>query len=683
MKPHRHLTLFLLALLLAALTAGAQQLRIISIQKGLEPMYKSLERLDNNGQICPLVKYQFPREGLVFEGPVVGNVQFRDGEYWVYYEPGTKMVRVKGSGYYATEVVNLQPMLGGEALESNRIYIARLEASDGAETKTEIQTHNYLILATDPAVEGATVTLDGRTYFTDASGAMQAYLPLGSYPYRIAAEGFEEAAGSATVSAGDTPSELRVSLLSVMGRMKVTSPTAAVEVYVNNARKGTAPLELVLAEGTYRVELRKAGHRPLSRDVSIIRGQTSAADFAPLEALTGSLNVAYTPTYATVTIDGREAGKSPRIFRDLPVGTHSVAISYPGFASRTHTVTISEGATAELSGSLEKVAVAAAPAPAAGQWRTTARNLDLAVSRDGRNYFFSESEWAGLPSSEKNAFRKLGIVIDKDGQRFMWSLTDDAVGINWDDAMSRFGDRLPSKRQGEALASQHKAVNKAILAYGGDFQGVYWTKDEKNSSYAWGVSMNYGYVSTYNKHNASKVRAVAPVPGGAMATSAPTAGQWRTTARNLDLAVSRDGRTYFLSESEWAALSSSEKNAFRKLGIVIDNKGQRFMWSLSDDAKGINWHDAMSRFGDRLPSKAQGEALASQHEAVNKAILAYGGTSMIERKDGYAPWYWTKEEKDSSNAWSVYMKFGGVPYSSKYSTYRVRAVVPVPEADAK
>ena len=516
---------FAIVLLLSGLAARGQQLRVASMKPGLEPMYSSMERRDNNGEICALVKFQFPRPGLEFEGHIVGEVSYRKGEYWVYFIPGAKLVRVKGDGYYATDVVDIRPLLNGGVLEGNRVYIGRIEADGGVEEKPALQTHNYLIVATVPAVAGATVTLDGRTFFTDASGAMQVYLPLGSYPYRIAAGGYEEVAGTAIVTPGDAPAELRVGLRSIMGRMMVNSPTEGAEVYVNNIPQGRVPLELALAEGTYRVELRKDGFRAASRDVEVGREKVSKTDFPALEALTGAINVAYAPTYATVTIDGRAAGKSPRIFRDIPVGRHTVTVSYPGFSSRTHLVTVYEGATAELSGSLEKAsasapasaaAPASAPAPDADKWRTVGRNLDLAVSRDGRNYFFSEDEWGKFSKKEADAFRKLGIVIDNDGQRFMWSLTDNAKKMNWHKAVKRFGDRLPSKRQCEAMASQYTDVYRAIVSYGGDDPAWgYWTRDEKDAAYAWYFDMYYGsfgYLDKSGANGSSRVRTVSPVP---------------------------------------------------------------------------------------------------------------------------------------------------------------------------
>ena len=475
------------------------------------------------------------------------------------------------------------------------------------------------------------------------------------------------------MSGGDEPTEVRVALRSIMGRLKVTCTTAGAEVSVNNSPRGVAPLELPLAEGIYRVELRKAGHKGASRDVTVSRGQTSIAEFEALEALTGSLNVAYSPTYATVTIDGREAGKTPRVFRNIPAGTHRVTISHPGYLTESRDVSIAEGETSELKGSLKKE----------GAWRTEGRNLDLAVKRDGRSYFFSTEEWGRLSEADKSAFRKLGIVIDRGGERFLWGLKDEARNINWYDAKKRFGERLPSKGQGEALSIQNKDVNNAILAYGGDdtFRDdgnhtlYYLTKDEYSASQVWeipmrvngntGLTANMGWFGKGDGGDSVRVRLVSAVPK-------KISDVWRTEGRNLDLAVIRDGRYYFFSTEEWGRLSEAYKSAFRKLGIVIDRGGERFLWGLKDEARNIDRDSAMERYGGRLPSRGMAEALTKQAEAVKEAIRAYGGE---EPKSGY----WTRDEhRAGSTSWLYFLSNGLLTSNYNASRYCVRTFSLVP-----
>ncbi len=145
----------------------------------------------------------------------------------------------------------------------------------------------------------------------------------------------------------------------------------------------------------------------------------------------------------------------------------------------------------------------------------TPHNLDLAIRREGRTLYLNQSNWR---SRIRPGDEKLGVVIIKNGERFILALEDEAGGafMDWHEAMRRFGNRLPTKGQGEAWLSQADAVADAGEAYGGSFpsNSLYWTRTEYENvpSYAWYVDMRYGGVSLNGKPNPIRVRAVAPVP---------------------------------------------------------------------------------------------------------------------------------------------------------------------------
>ncbi len=147
------------------------------------------------------------------------------------------------------------------------------------------------------------------------------------------------------------------------------------------------------------------------------------------------------------------------------------------------------------------------------------------------------------------------------------------------------------------------------------------------------------------------------------------------TPHNLDLAIRREGRTLYLNQSNWR---SRIRPGDEKLGVVIIKNGERFILALEDEAGGafMDWHEAMRRFGNRLPTKGQGEAWLSQEDAVADAGEAYGGFPSDS-------WYWTRteHENDPSAAWSVTMNLG-VDNTLKTYASRVRAVAPVPVSSA-
>lgn len=130
-------------------------------------------------------------------------------------------------------------------------------------------------------------------------------------------------------------------------------------------------------------------------------------------------------------------------------------------------------------------------------YRTTPRNLDLQVTFNGEKYYFSQSEWAYLSSSDKSRFNKQGVVIDYNGQQFIVKLnverhgdgykSDDPTWFTWEEAKQWVnnmsgGWRLPTYDEGKAITPQYEAVSSAIRAFGGDDEAFeYWTSTEVHS----------------------------------------------------------------------------------------------------------------------------------------------------------------------------------------------------------
>lgn len=150
---------------------------------------------------------------------------------------------------------------------------------------------------------------------------------------------------------------------------------------------------------------------------------------------------------------------------------------------------------------------------------STPENLDLeAWLPDGRIVYFNQAEWSNLLPEDQSGLVKNGVVIIKDGERFVLSL-DCTEGMIWDEAMRRYGNQLPTMEQGEAMASQYENVYAAIRAYGGYLpeEGAwYWTKVENMTSYAYFVTLFDGDVYYSHKTDTNRVRPVARVAEAAI-----------------------------------------------------------------------------------------------------------------------------------------------------------------------
>jgi len=86
----------------------------------METMTQPMQRTDNNGEICALVKVIIPNAQATFEGSLIGNCDYKTSEYWCYLSPGSKQLKIK---YPNCEplMVNFDSFIGS-GVKSKQIY---------------------------------------------------------------------------------------------------------------------------------------------------------------------------------------------------------------------------------------------------------------------------------------------------------------------------------------------------------------------------------------------------------------------------------------------------------------------------------------------------------------------------------------------------------------------------------
>ena len=122
------------------------------------------------------------------------------------------------------------------------------------------------------------------------------------------------------------------------GRLVVLSRPAGAEVWVDGTRRsGVTPAVLPgLRVGEHLVELRKEGYRYLGA-VWIQAGQTSKIS-AILKPARGNLEVLSAPPGATIFLDGRQVGRTPKMFMEVAAGLHVIELRKPGYLDARGTV---------------------------------------------------------------------------------------------------------------------------------------------------------------------------------------------------------------------------------------------------------------------------------------------------------------------------------------------------------
>ena len=328
-------------------TAMAQELMVKSFVLAPTDITAQTEgRKDLNGDACALVKISFVGDVADVEGNVIKPLVRRNNETWAFMTQESRQMKVVTKDYLPLMVTFGD--YGIEKLQSNRTYVLTLTKPSGAQEPVDAGG-NFYAISVQP--KDAKVTIDGVLQASSSDGEYSAMLAYGSHTYKVEAGGYISKSGSFTIGKGDmTP--ISVSLVSALATLNVNCPTPAVSLYVDKKSVGSLPWSGNLKEGMHLLEVRKDGYRSQQKTIQLAQQQKLDVAFDALSAIQGNLSVNFKPFGSDVYVDGVKVGQSPRVFNGVLVGNHNVEIRKSGYATFRQTITISEGQTASISGSL-------------------------------------------------------------------------------------------------------------------------------------------------------------------------------------------------------------------------------------------------------------------------------------------------------------------------------------------
>ncbi len=367
-------------------------------------------RQDINGNDCALIKVQLAASGAEFGGNVVGNVSYNKSEYLVYMSEGSKRLNVKLEGYLPLEACFEE--YGIKALEGKTTYVMTISGASVARQieAPKIKT-GWIILESDPSgasvyinnefvgntplnnykqsygtyqyrlespnyhpatgtielnagrfeqsialkpafgsisvksnVAGAKILLDGKPTGKN-SPATLTEIPSGSHSITLQLDKYAPKQQNVVVEDGQT-ADVFMSLDARFARITINSINGA-EIYSNGKLMGKGFISEDMMEGYYDIEVRLAHYKSVTKQIQVIAGQSQDITLNPIQKY-GSLDIVSTPHNATITIDGKEVGKSPLTINNLLEGEHNVQLSLEKYKIETKKVVIYENQTMPL-----------------------------------------------------------------------------------------------------------------------------------------------------------------------------------------------------------------------------------------------------------------------------------------------------------------------------------------------
>ena len=339
--------------LFCALAVRSQNVSVASFKMDENDITANMEGTmvyDQNGEKCALIRIQTTQTGFTFDVGALGvrDVVQKTGEIWLYVPYGVRRVTMRHQQLGTMEYAF--PM----SIEKARTYVMQLTTGEVQTIVKNAVTSQYVLFHLTPS--NAVVELDGKMLET-IDGTASEYLPFGKYNYRVQAPRHAPSVGIVTVNDSKNKHVVKVNLTPQFANVTFSVADNA-EIWINEQRRGTGVCTIELGFGTYQVECRREGHRPSLQEVVV--NKETALNPVNLKAPTpiyGSVHINSKPADAEVWIDGKQAGTTPMFLSECLIGKHQVTFKKSSYKERTLTFDLTEGQTATIMESLEKMVV--------------------------------------------------------------------------------------------------------------------------------------------------------------------------------------------------------------------------------------------------------------------------------------------------------------------------------------
>lgn len=281
-----------------------------------------------DGMPCGLVKLKSTIPDLCFDGQIVGDVDNKTNEYYIFMERGTTHLVVSRPNVLPV-VINF-PDYGIESIVSKATYSVQVK-----DVKLNPKTNTVSI---DVKPRFASIFIDDIPIATKNSndGRYQILLPKGSHVCRFEAEGYSPYVQG--INTGKENIVLSVELESQLSDLDVLCQTSSAFIYINDSLIGKEAWKGKLPSGSYKIDIRKEGYDSYSQNVILGKKETRSIIIPGLSRKKGKLMVETTPIkFCHASVDGFKIDKFPI---DIEVGEHLLLLHAYGCDTIRSNITI-------------------------------------------------------------------------------------------------------------------------------------------------------------------------------------------------------------------------------------------------------------------------------------------------------------------------------------------------------
>ena len=315
---HTHRLAAILFFLLAVVAESQSQSISVSrfrlLENDLTALNHETQRLDQNGEVCAVIKVVTPVDGFYFDGGslgIVANVPHA-GECWLYVPHHSQKITISHRNFAV-----LRDYYYDVPIESGRTYEMLIDINTGVFSNIVAQ------------LDKSDIYIDGE--YAGKSPIYNRYLNYGQHTLR-AVKGMFEGEKTLLVTRSD---DLRLVDVPMQDQSShygdvTVSVEGGADLLVDGKLVGNGRWQTQLKEGSYTVVARKADCEDATSTFTVKAQQANHVTATPPRPYVGYLSVYTRPRNVTAVLDGRQTVDLTQQLT-LPIGTHQLQLSRKGY----------------------------------------------------------------------------------------------------------------------------------------------------------------------------------------------------------------------------------------------------------------------------------------------------------------------------------------------------------------
>ncbi len=324
--------LFLVMLFSCFQSIYAQGFKIKEFKQNINDGSAFHAPMDAEGHPCGLIKVRTDNTELKFRGNIVGGVENKMNEYWVFMTPGTKHLNIMHPNFLPL-FVDFNAY--GIEISSKATYILSLSEQKYNKEKSGL-------VATVKPETAALYIDDVFIENLSGNGLYQLYLPKGDHICRMEQRGYRP--NVQVVTTGKATQNVNVELESVMAELEIKCKIGTAEIYVDGELKGNGSWKGSIFAGEHQIEARQQNFESNSQTITIAEKESRTFVIPELKRSMGKIKIQTIPSGINVIVDGKEVGISPCTI-DVESGKHYVSCKSYGIEQNRSELEVNSGIT--------------------------------------------------------------------------------------------------------------------------------------------------------------------------------------------------------------------------------------------------------------------------------------------------------------------------------------------------